>query len=61
VAFLLVDAVDEAESHRSDGGLTVAAFLCSIRNLLPSWLKLIVSVRASMADTVKELPFQSKK
>jgi len=60
VAFLLVDAVDEAESHRSDGGLTVGAFLCHARAMLPAWLKLIVSVRASMADVVKGLPFQGK-
>ncbi|VDP10333.1 unnamed protein product [Soboliphyme baturini] len=55
---LLVDALDEAEFHRVDGaGDSISSFLVKRAvELLPNWLKVVVSVKASNLDILKGLP-----
>lgn len=46
---ILVDGLCEAEYHRPDNGDTIASFLVKIQDEIPSWLKLIATVRTQMA------------
>ncbi|CAB0033543.1 unnamed protein product [Trichogramma brassicae] len=47
---VLVDAVCAAEYHAPDRGDTVASFLARHAAGLPSWLKLVVTVRSQLVD-----------
>ena len=54
---ILVDSLNEAEFHKPDYGDTIASFLTKHVMKFPSWLKLIVTVRSSLQDLTKFLPF----
>ncbi|XP_035658390.1 protein TANC2-like isoform X2 [Branchiostoma floridae] len=57
MCILLVDGLNEAEFHKPDYGDTIASFLTKHVMKFPSWLKLIVTVRTSLQDVTKLLPF----
>ena len=54
---ILVDAVCDAEFHRSDAGNTLASFLSKHLMKFPPWLKIGCSVRSSKLDLTKLMPF----
>lgn len=45
---ILIDGLNEAEFHKPDYGDTVASFITKCISKFPIWLKLIVTVRASI-------------
>lgn len=45
---ILIDGLNEAEFHKPDYGDTVASFITKSISKFPIWLKLIVTVRASL-------------
>nr|XP_045610158.1 protein TANC2-like isoform X4 [Procambarus clarkii] len=54
---IVVDGICEAEYHRPDHADTLASFLARYAVKLPSFIKLIVSVRTQLADLTRLLPF----
>ncbi|XP_054851498.1 protein TANC2 [Eublepharis macularius] len=54
---ILIDGLNEAEFHRPDYGDTIVSFLSKMIGKFPSWLKLIVTVRTSLQEIIKLLPF----
>lgn len=54
---ILIDGLNEAEFHKPDYGDTVVSFLSKMIGNFPSWLKLIVTVRTSLQEITKLLPF----
>ncbi|XP_066518825.1 protein TANC2 isoform X2 [Hoplias malabaricus] len=54
---ILIDGLNEAEFHKPDFGDTIVSFLCKTISRFPAWLKLIVTVRTSLQDITKSLPF----
>ncbi|KAG7163962.1 TANC2-like 2 [Homarus americanus] len=54
---IVVDGLCEAEYHRPDHADTLASFLARHAVKLPSFVKLIVSVRTQLADLTRLLPF----
>ncbi|XP_048506587.1 protein TANC2 isoform X2 [Athalia rosae] len=54
---ILIDAICEAEYHRPDRGDTIASFLARHASNLPSWLKIICTVRTQLEDCAKQFPF----
>ncbi|XP_071451060.1 protein TANC1 isoform X2 [Hetaerina americana] len=56
---ILVDGLCEAEYHRPDRGPSLGTFLAMHSQRFPPWLKLIVTARTRLADTVlaKDLPY----
>ncbi|XP_025157135.1 protein TANC2 isoform X3 [Harpegnathos saltator] len=54
---ILVDAVCEAEYHRPDRGDTIASFLTRHAPNIPSWLKIVCTVRTQLLDCTKQLPY----
>ncbi|XP_055114642.1 protein TANC2 isoform X6 [Symphalangus syndactylus] len=54
---ILIDGLNEAEFHKPDYGDTVVSFLSKMIGKFPSWLKLIVTVRTSLQEITKLLPF----
>ena len=55
---ILIDGLCEAEIHRPDYGDTLASFLGKHLMDFPPWLKIVCSVRTSLQDITKQLPFQ---
>ncbi len=55
---IVVDGLCEAEVHRPDYGDTLANFLCKHLLKFPTWLKIVCTVRSSVQDITKMLPFQ---
>ncbi|XP_062988140.1 protein TANC2 isoform X3 [Elgaria multicarinata webbii] len=55
--FILIDGLNEAEFHKPDYGDTIVSFLSKMIGKFPSWLKLIVTVRTSLQEIIKLLPF----
>nr|XP_042907166.1 protein TANC2 isoform X3 [Parasteatoda tepidariorum] len=53
---LIVDGLNEAEYHRPDYGDTIASFLTHHFEVIPSWLKVVVTIRTSFSDLIKRLP-----
>lgn len=45
---ILIDGLNEAEFHKPDYGDTIASFIAKIITKFPSWLKMVVTVRANM-------------
>ena len=56
---IVVDGLCEAEIHRPDHGDTIGTFLSHHLLKFPSWLKIICTVRSSMQDVTRTLPFQT--
>uniref|UniRef100_A0A4W3HPW2 Tetratricopeptide repeat, ankyrin repeat and coiled-coil containing 1 n=1 Tax=Callorhinchus milii TaxID=7868 RepID=A0A4W3HPW2_CALMI len=54
---ILVDGLNEAEFHKPDYGDTIASFVTKMISKFPSWLKLIVTVRANLQEITSLLPF----
>ncbi|XP_062303331.1 protein TANC1-like isoform X2 [Osmerus eperlanus] len=54
---VLVDGLNEAEFHKPDYGDTISSFLTKILPKLPSWLKLVVTVRTGHLELASPLPF----
>lgn len=54
---ILIDGLNEAEFHKPDYGDTIVSFLSKMIGNFPSWLKLIVTVRTSLQEITKLLPF----
>ncbi|XP_051530898.1 protein TANC2-like isoform X1 [Myxocyprinus asiaticus] len=54
---ILIDGLNEAEFHKPDYGDTIVSFLCKTINKFPVWLKLLVTVRTSLQEITKTLPF----
>ncbi|XP_011741912.2 protein TANC2 isoform X7 [Macaca nemestrina] len=54
---ILIDGLNEAEFHKPDYGDTIVSFLSKMIGRFPSWLKLIVTVRTSLQEITKLLPF----
>uniref|UniRef100_A0AAR2JF54 Tetratricopeptide repeat, ankyrin repeat and coiled-coil containing 2 n=1 Tax=Pygocentrus nattereri TaxID=42514 RepID=A0AAR2JF54_PYGNA len=54
---ILIDGLNEAEFHKPDYGDTIVSFLCKTISGFPAWLKLVVTVRTSLQDITKPLPF----
>ncbi len=53
---ILVDGLSEAEFHKSDYGDTISSFLTKHILKFPSWLKVVLTVRSSLAEIIKLLP-----
>ncbi|KFM60550.1 Protein TANC2, partial [Stegodyphus mimosarum] len=53
---LVVDGLNEAEYHRPEYGDTIASFLVHHFDAIPSWLKVIVTIRTTFGDLLKRLP-----
>ncbi|XP_073774154.1 protein TANC2 isoform X4 [Danio rerio] len=54
---ILIDGLNEAEFHKPDYGDTIVSFLCKTINKFPAWLKLVVTVRTTLQEITKPLPF----
>ncbi|XP_053469327.1 protein TANC2 isoform X2 [Ictalurus furcatus] len=54
---VLIDGLNEAEFHKPDYGDTIVSFLCKTIERFPPWLKLVVTVRTSLQDVTRPLPF----
>ncbi|XP_049332040.1 protein TANC2 isoform X2 [Astyanax mexicanus] len=54
---ILIDGLNEAEFHKPDYGDTIVSFLCKTMERFPPWLKLVVTVRTSLQDVTRPLPF----
>ena len=48
---ILIDSLCDSELHRPDQGDTIATFIAKHLELFPSWLKVVCTVRSSMAPT----------
>ncbi|XP_067268642.1 protein TANC2 [Pseudorasbora parva] len=54
---ILIDGLNEAEFHKPDYGETIVSFLCKTIERFPPWLKLVVTVRTTLQDVTRPLPF----
>ncbi|KAJ8254414.1 hypothetical protein COCON_G00210260 [Conger conger] len=54
---ILIDGLNEAEFHKPDYGDTIVSFLHKTVGRFPPWLKLVVTVRSSLQEITKLLPF----
>lgn len=54
---ILVDALCEAEYHRSDNGDTITTFLLKHIPNFPPWLKVVATVRTQLQELTKQFPF----
>ncbi|KAG9343819.1 hypothetical protein JZ751_013200, partial [Albula glossodonta] len=54
---ILIDGLNEAEFHKPDYGDTIVSFLNKTIGRFPPWLKLVVTVRSSLQEITKLLPF----
>ncbi|TRY96476.1 hypothetical protein DNTS_031529 [Danionella cerebrum] len=54
---VLIDGLNEAEFHKPDYGETIVSFLCKTIERFPPWLKLLVTVRTTLQDVTRPLPF----
>ncbi|XP_059116488.1 protein TANC1 [Peromyscus eremicus] len=54
---ILIDGLNEAEFHKPDYGDTLSSFITKIIPKFPTWLKLIVTVRANFQEIISTLPF----
>jgi hypothetical protein len=57
---ILIDGLNEAEFHKPDYGDTLSSFITKIIPKFPTWLKLIVTVRANFQVTKYFPPSLSK-
>ncbi|GBP01139.1 Protein TANC2 [Eumeta japonica] len=56
-SIILVDGLCEAEYHRPDHGHTIASFLGRHIAEMPSWLKIVATVRTQFFELTKQLPY----
>ncbi|KPJ10116.1 Protein TANC2 [Papilio machaon] len=54
---ILVDGLCEAEYHRPDHGYTIATFLARHVAEMPTWLKIVATVRTQFIELTKQLPY----
>uniref|UniRef100_A0A8C4QHT2 Uncharacterized protein n=1 Tax=Eptatretus burgeri TaxID=7764 RepID=A0A8C4QHT2_EPTBU len=54
---VLVDGLNEAEFHKPDKGDTIASFLTKALCKLPSWIKLLLTVRTKQQEVTSLMPF----
>uniref|UniRef100_A0A8C8D1J2 Protein TANC2-like n=1 Tax=Oncorhynchus tshawytscha TaxID=74940 RepID=A0A8C8D1J2_ONCTS len=54
---ILIDGLNEAEFHKPDYGDTIVSFLSKTISKFPPWLKLVVTVRTTLQEITKLLPF----
>uniref|UniRef100_A0A672S3G7 Tetratricopeptide repeat, ankyrin repeat and coiled-coil containing 2 n=1 Tax=Sinocyclocheilus grahami TaxID=75366 RepID=A0A672S3G7_SINGR len=54
---IVIDGLNEAEFHKPDYGETIVSFLCKTVERFPPWLKLVVTVRTTLLDISRLLPF----
>ncbi|KAK3915593.1 Protein TANC2 [Frankliniella fusca] len=57
ICLILIDAICEAEYHRTDNGLSLGSFLAKHVPTFPPWLKVVVTVRTQLQEVVTGLPF----
>ena len=55
---IVIDGLCDAEIHRPDHGDTISSFISKHLHQFPSWLKILGTVRSSLQDIAKNLPFQ---
>ncbi|XP_072932508.1 protein TANC2 isoform X2 [Epargyreus clarus] len=56
-SIILVDGLCEAEYHRPDHGYTIASFLARHVPEMPSWLKVVATIRSQFLELTKQLPY----
>lgn len=56
-SIILIDGLCEAEYHRPDHGYTIASFLARHISEMPSWLKIVATVRTEFFELTKQLPY----
>ncbi|XP_047531447.1 protein TANC2 isoform X2 [Vanessa atalanta] len=56
-SIILVDGLCEAEYHRPDHGYTIASFLIRHVPEMPSWLKVVATIRTQFLELTKQLPY----
>ncbi|XP_038214143.1 protein TANC2 isoform X3 [Zerene cesonia] len=56
-SIILVDGLCEAEYHRPDHGYTIASFLSRHVPEMPSWLKIVATIRTQFLELTKQLPY----
>ncbi|XP_045485501.1 protein TANC2 isoform X2 [Pieris rapae] len=56
-SIVLVDGLCEAEYHRPDHGYTIASFLSRHVPDMPSWLKIVATIRSQFLELTKQLPY----
>ncbi|XP_050678771.1 protein TANC2 isoform X2 [Leptidea sinapis] len=56
-SIILVDGLCEAEYHRPDHGYTIASFLIRHVPEMPSWLKVVTTIRTQFLELTKQLPY----
>ncbi|XP_050348553.1 protein TANC2 isoform X1 [Nymphalis io] len=56
-SIILVDGLCEAEYHRPDHGYTIASFLTRHVPEMPSWLKIVATIRTQFLELTKQLPY----
>ncbi|KAE8742661.1 hypothetical protein FOCC_FOCC011790 [Frankliniella occidentalis] len=56
---ILIDAICEAEYHRTDNGLSLGSFLAKHVPTFPPWLKVVVTVRTQLQEVVTGLSFHT--
>ncbi|XP_060801357.1 protein TANC2 isoform X1 [Amyelois transitella] len=56
-SIILVDGLCEAEYHRPDHGHTIASFLIRHVAEMPSWLKVVATIRTQFLELTKQLPY----
>ena len=54
---ILVDALCEAEAHRTDNGDTLASFLAAHLAKFPKFIRLICTVRSNLLEVIRPFPF----
>ena len=54
---ILIDALCDSQFHRPDYGDTLITFIAKHLPSFPSWLKLVLTIRADKKDLTKVLPF----
>ncbi|KAJ8364735.1 hypothetical protein SKAU_G00135660 [Synaphobranchus kaupii] len=54
---IVIDGLNEAEFHKPDYGDTIVSFLSKTISKFPPWLKLVVTVRTTLQEITKLLPF----
>ena len=54
---VLIDGLDESERHRTDHGETIGSFVGKHLQTLPSWLKIVCTIRSDFVGSLKCLPF----
>jgi len=59
MCIIVVDGLCEAEQHRPDYGDTLASFITKHLHQFPSWLKIVCTVRSSIVDATRLMPFHT--